>query len=134
MTPQRRSPDQPVRATSTTPIANANTTAPTTITASRQVSWWSVHVFVTALVGRCDVLPYAGTPAWCALSDDDPRKLLALAAAGEYHILRMETEQQARAKASRAVAVAADWPHIGRKLQRINEFRRSAPWSRRVPG
>jgi hypothetical protein len=99
---------------------------------SQQVSWWSVHVFVTALVAQCESLPHAGTPAWCALSDDDPRKLLALAAAGEHHVLRMETAQQARAEASRAVSAAADWAAVGRELKGIRAFHAARPWLRRV--
>jgi hypothetical protein len=60
------------------------------------------------------------SPAWCALADGDPRKLLALAEFGEHHALRVETAQQAMAGASRAVADAADWPEVARDIQRRN--------------
>lgn len=50
--------------------------------ASRAVAWWPVHEFMAALLAQANDLPLAGTPAWCSLSDGDPRKLLALAAAG----------------------------------------------------
>ena len=87
---------------------------------SRQVSWWSAHEFITALTAaenfNLKAAPYAGTPAWCALPDDDPRKLLALAAAGEHAVLRWETEQEASRAASHAIAAAADWPGIAQAI------------------
>lgn len=99
---------------------------------SQQVSWWSVHEFITALTAKANDLPYAGTPAWCALSDNDPRKLLALAVAGEHHVLRAETAQEVRADASKAVAAAADWPAIGREIRQRSEFYAQRPWLRRA--
>lgn len=53
-------------------------------TNSRQVSWWETHQFIEALITQANTgpLPPAGTPAWSALADGDPRKLLALAVAG----------------------------------------------------
>lgn len=81
---------------------------------SQQVSWWSVHEFIAAMVAHANALPSAGTPAWCALPDADPNKLLALAVAGEHHVLRVETAQAAMADASRAVAASADWTRVGR--------------------
>lgn len=77
--------------------------------ASQQVSWWSTHEFITALVANVNNLPVAGTPAWCALSDNDPAKLIALAVAGEHHVLRVETAQNAMAEASRVVAASPNW-------------------------
>lgn len=90
-----------------------------TLTGSRQVAWWPVHEFITAVIAQEEAgpLPVTGTPAWCALADDDPRKLLALAAAGEHAVLRWETGQEARAAASRAIAAAADWPGIARAIR-----------------
>lgn len=77
---------------------------------SREVSWWPVHEFVAALVAQLDEpLPTAGTPTWCALSGGDPRKLLAVAIAGEHHVLRCELDQIAQAEASKNVAAALDW-------------------------
>jgi len=89
-----------------------------TTTESRSVAWWPVHTFVAALVGQVEHLPAAGTPAWCALADGDPRKLLALAVAGEHHVLRVETAQEVRAEASKDVAGAADWPKISSRVLR----------------
>lgn len=90
---------------------------------SQEVSWWSTHLFIEALLAQanCGPLPMAGTPAWCALADDDPRKLLALAAAGEHHVLRVETAQEARAQASKAVASAVDWPRVARRMRHRSE-------------
>lgn len=101
---------------------------------AQSVSWWSVHEFITALVDQANNLPIAGTPAWCALPDNDPAKLLALAVAGEHHVLRMETAQEARAETSRAVAAAADWRAISREIQQRAHFHASRPWlKRRAP-
>lgn len=89
------------------------------MTGSRQVAWWPAHVFITDLVAAASVgpLPLAGTPAWLELADGDPRKLLALAVAGEHHVLRVETAQQASAAASRSISAAADWPAIARTIR-----------------
>jgi len=41
---------------------------------SQQVSWWAVHEFVSAVLDQVNGWPMAGTPAWCSLAYDDPRK------------------------------------------------------------
>lgn len=89
--------------TKTRPLAGAGSPA------SQTVSWWPTHEFISALVAQYNNLPTAGTPAWQQLTDTDPRKLLALAAAGEHHVLRVETAQAAMADASKAVASVSDW-------------------------
>ncbi len=77
---------------------------------SRSVSWWPVHEFVAALVAQANTTPpTAGTPAWCALADDDPRKLLAVAAAGEHHVLRVEIAQEAMAQAAKDISANAEY-------------------------
>ncbi|MBP2455191.1 DUF2742 domain-containing protein [Mycolicibacterium lutetiense] len=98
--------------------------------ASQQVSWWPVHEFITAAVAQANYgpLPIAGTPAWCELADGDPRKLLALAVAGDHHVLRVETAQAAMADASREISAAADWTAMA---QRIRNHSRSAYIPRR---
>ncbi len=96
-----------------------------TYTASRAVSWWPVHEFMAALLSQANDLPSAGTPAWCALGDGDPRKLLAVAAAGEHHVLRVETAQEVHAEASKAIAAAADWSQIAREMQQREDARNS---------
>jgi hypothetical protein len=98
---------------------------------SRQVAWWPVHEFVATLVSQSNFvtalaqmqpgpLPVAGTPAWCALANGDPRKLLALAVAGEHHVLRMEIAQEQLAEASQAISAAADWSAIARAITARN--------------
>lgn len=103
-------------------------------TGSGQVSWYETHQFIEAAVAQANVgpLPLAGTPEWCAMADGDPRKLLALAVAGEHHILRVEVAQTAQAEASRAVSAAADWPKVAREIQQRNEFYAARPWLRRA--
>ncbi|MDZ7883300.1 MAG: DUF2742 domain-containing protein [Mycobacterium sp.] len=93
--------------------------------ASKQVSWWPTHEFIAALVANANNLPIAGTPAWQALSDNDPAKPIALAVAGEHHVLRIEVAQTALAEASKAVASVPDWRTRPRGASYI-ERRRSA--------
>lgn len=86
---------------------------------SQQVQWWAVHQFIEHVVtqANCGPLPMAGTLAWQELADGDPRKLLAVAVAGEHHVLRVETAQAARAEASREIAAAAPWSQLAQRVQ-----------------
>lgn len=77
-------------------------------------------------------LPWAGTPAWCQLSDRNPRKLLSLAVAGVHHMLRVETAQAAIADASREISAAANWPAIAGQIRARAEFYATRPWLRRA--
>ena len=91
---------------------------------SRSVSWWPVHEFLAAVLAQAnEAPPMAGTPAWRALADSDPTKLLALAVAGEHWVLRMETAQEQRAEASKAVAASADWPAVAQEIRQRREAR-----------
>lgn len=56
----------------------------------------------------------AGSPAWCALDDDDPAKTNALIVAGLHWALHLDLGQSARAEASKAVAASENWSRIGR--------------------
>lgn len=98
--------------------------------ASQEVSWWATHIFITELVAQSNAtLPWAGTPSWRALDDRDPRKLLALALAGEHHVLRVETAQHAVAEAGEAISGAANWSSVAQLVKRrreIDELRRFA--------
>ncbi len=99
--------------------------------ASKQVSWWPTHEFLDAALAQANAgpLPMAGTPAWGALSDNDPRKVLALAAAGEHHVLRMETAQLALAQAAEDVHGGENWSEVAQQVRRrreIDALRRSA--------
>lgn len=98
---------------------------------SRQVSWWEVHRFLAEILSQIGDLPFAGTPAWCALDDRDPRKLGAVLAAGEFFALQLETQQQALAEASHEISAAADWSAIARRIQDHREFCNSHPWTAR---
>jgi hypothetical protein len=106
-------------------------TADIAVITSRQVSWWSVHEFVA---GRLEVIgswPMVGTPEWCALPDDDPRKLAALFDAARHWALRVETCQQAEADASHDISAAVDWSAIGAAMRSHNEFYAQRPWLKR---
>jgi hypothetical protein len=120
-------------ATSTNDITGPtnNSTIPTP-TRSRQVSWWSVHEHVAPALAQAASWPTVGTPAWCALGDDDPRKQAALYDAAQHWALRLETNQEARADASREISAAADWSAIGTEWFRINQFYAARPWLKRV--
>ncbi len=87
---------------------------PTATLSSQQVSWSEVHLFIENLLAQANVgpLPLAGTPHWAQLND--PLKLLALAVAGQHHVLRMETAQTAVAEASQAISAGADWGAVAR--------------------
>lgn len=101
---------------------------------SRAVSWWPVHTFLAAVLAQAGTTPpVAGTPAWMALADGDPAKLLAVAVAGEYHVLRMDTDQEKLAEASKAVAAAADWPAVARAVRRRADAIRSGAYIARRP-
>jgi hypothetical protein len=95
-------------------------------------SWWPVAEFVgshPSLAGVVDY-PAAGTPAWCALGDADPRKLAAVLMAGLHDTFQADCRQAALAEASRAVAAAADWSELARQTR----ARHSGAYIRRVVG
>ena len=102
-----------------------------TSTDSRSVAWWPVHEFMAALVAQVNELPVAGTPAWCLLGDGDPRKLLAVAVAGEHHVLRVETAQEALAEAAKTIAAETDWRAVARALRQRNQARCSGAYIER---
>ncbi len=88
------------------------------------MSWWPAHEFIVAALAQAEAAPpVAGTPAWCALADSDPAKLLALAVAGEHWVLRMETAQEQRAEASKMIAASADWPAVAQEIRQRREAR-----------
>lgn len=97
---------------------------------SSEVSWWATHLFIIELVAQANTtLPWAGTPAWRALDDADPRKLLSLAVAGEHHVLRVETAQEARTQAAEDVWSGENWTDVAQTVKRrheIDELRRTA--------
>jgi hypothetical protein len=116
--------------------ATADTGKPTTqrrpSTSSQQVAWWSVHVFVAERLERVGDWPMAGTPAWCALADDDPAKSAALLDAAQHWALRVETCQEAHCDASRQVSDAVDWSALAREINERTDFYGARPWLKRV--
>lgn len=102
---------------------------------SPQVSWWSVHQFVEAAIRQADIRswPMAGTPAWCALAEGDPRKWAALFDAGQHWALRVETCQEHVGDAAKVIAEAADWSVVARRTQARNSFYAEKPSLKRVP-
>ena len=84
---------------------------------SRAVSWYPVHEYVQPVLNRIGPHPMVGTPEWCALPDDSPAKIAAVFDAAQHWALRIETCQEARAEASKAIAVAEDWPAIADEIR-----------------
>ena len=62
----------------------------------------------------------------------DPQKWAALLDAAQHWALRLETCQQARADASKAVADSADWPALSWEIHQRTDFYRARPWLKRV--
>lgn len=96
------------------------------------VAWWPVHEYVTRITAQVPGWPVAGTPAWCDLDDNDPAKLAAVVDAGQHHALRIETAQEARADASKAVGAAVDWRAIAQDITQRRAFYAARPWMKRV--
>ncbi len=110
--------------------------SPTTSTpdsaTSRQVSWWSVHEYAASALNEVGSWPMVGTPTWCDLDDDDPRKLASIFDASRHWALRVETCQQAMSDAGSEISAAADWSAIAQEYRDIAEFYASHPWLKRV--
>ena len=102
------------------------------VNSSRQVNFSAVHDYVVKLIGPGLDLLTVGTPAWCALDDDDPAKTAAVINGGQHWALHLELRQLALAKASKAIAAAADWTAIAREVHEIDAFRAKNPWAKRV--
>jgi Protein of unknown function (DUF2742) len=100
------------------------------LSASRQVSWWPVHEHVAPFLGLVGHYPTVGTPEWCALSDG-PVKLAALYDAARHWALRLDTLQEARAEAARAISGALDWSALSREISTREDFYTARPWLRR---
>jgi hypothetical protein len=83
---------------------------------SSAVSWWSVYEFTLPLVESVGHFPTAGTPAWCELADNDPRKIAAVYDAAQHHALRLELNQEAMAQASQAISAAENWKDVANEI------------------
>lgn len=95
---------------------------------SRQVRWFDFHEWVQPYLDAAGEWPMVGSQAWFDLPDDDPRKFAAICDAAQHFALRLETCQQARAEASRAVSAAEDWTQVAREIRNREEFRAARPW------
>ncbi len=92
-------------------------------TPSRQVNWYEVYRFAERwasangqhVVGNHALIP--GTPQWCALPDDDARKLLALILGGVREALSNDIHQAAMAEASRQIANSENWSAVARRTR-----------------
>ncbi len=73
-----------------------------------------------------------GSPAWCALPDDDPRKIAAVYDAAQHWALRVEGCQQAMADAGSEISAATDWAAASRAIRAHQEFYAARPWLKRV--
>jgi hypothetical protein len=112
--------------------ASVNQDATKFITTSQQVSWWEVHEFVATVLNRVNDWPMLGTPAWCSLAHDDPRKWAALLDGAQHWALRVDTCQAAMAEASRDISTAADWKAIAGEIRDRREFYAKRPYLKRV--
>ena len=65
-----------------------------------------------------------GTPAWCSLANDDPRKWAALLDASEHWALRVDTCQEARCEASSDISALPIGQHVGRSGSTTSSTRR----------
>jgi hypothetical protein len=97
-----------------------------------QVRWWDLHEWAQPFLDAAGDWPMVGSPPWFDLADDDPAKWAALVDAAQHFALRVETAQQARADASRAVAGAADWSAVSREIRQRRDFYAQKPWLRRA--
>jgi hypothetical protein len=90
--------------------------------ASRQVSWFEVYRFAERWAAGHDLdlldhdLLVAGTPQWCAMSDDEAHKLLALVLGGIREALNHEVAQEHLADASREIAGCQNWTAQAKRL------------------
>lgn len=96
------------------------------------MAWFEVHEYVQPILAAAGSWPMAGSPDWCSLPDDDPRKVAALLDAAQHWVLRVETSQEAMAEASRDISAAADWSGIAREIRQYNEFYAEKPYLKRV--
>jgi hypothetical protein len=109
-----------------------NSTAAQLISSS-QVDWWAVREYFLRIAEGLGISEYpaAGTPAWCALNDNDPAKMIAALDYAQHHALRVDTAQEARSGASRDVSRALNWSAAAKWLQDSAEFCAANPWMRR---
>lgn len=95
--------------------------------ASRQISFFDVHLFVSEVLKQANGWPTVGTPAWCSLAHEDPAKWCALLDAAQLFALHHEIRQQAECEASHAISAAENWSRVAwASLQRANAIKSGA--------
>jgi hypothetical protein len=109
------------------------------ILGSRQVSWFETLLYKERVLGWVDERPIAGTPSWCALADDDARKMTALVDAGVLWCLNTDTEQEHLAEAAKSVCQSVKeldtpttWSAIAKEAHDLEAFYANRPWMKRV--
>ncbi|MCF3939070.1 DUF2742 domain-containing protein [Gordonia tangerina] len=101
------------------------------------MSYPEVRNYVQRLVGEHGgPAPIAGSPTWCALSDDNPAKLLAVLHCGTRWVLEeamasIDERRLAEKAAAVEVSQAADWARVGSEIRRRDEWLRTHPWAKR---
>lgn len=105
--------------------------SPTRCVSSQAVSWWEVCQYVAPVLARLGSFPMAGSVEWCALADDDPRKIAAIFDAAQHWVLRVEMGQEALAQASHDISAAEDWADIADEVRRRQEFHADHSWAQR---
>lgn len=101
--------------------------------ASRQVAWWPVHEYVIEHLAEQSDWPLIGTPEWCALPDDDPRKMASVLDAAQHYALYLDGKGEALAEASTAVSTAQDWNIFSTNNIQRESLYVERPWLRRIP-
>ena len=96
------------------------------------MAFWPVYEFVQPLLDAAGDYPMVGTPAWCALDDDDDRKIAAVLDGGCHHALRLELNQEALAEASKDISASEDWKAVAQELLQLRAFRQKNTWVKRV--
>ena len=108
-----------------------NLAVPDRHVSSQQVRWFDFHLWCARWLDTVDHFPLAGTTAWFALPDDDPKKKTAVLFAASCHVQRMEAAQEAECEASHAVSAGAPWGQIAQRVQSRREFESEHPWAKR---
>lgn len=97
----------------------------------------AVRAFLRRRRGAITAPEVAGTPAWCALPDDDPGKLDAVLIAGAQHVLTIELDEVdarrcAMVQAAKDISTAKKWKDLAVTLRRRDEAIRSGTYIERV--
>ncbi|ODR00273.1 hypothetical protein BST27_08215 [Mycobacterium intermedium] len=85
------------------------------------MDFYAVHLFVVPVLDRAGSWPLAGSLAWQALDDTDPKKLASVLDGGRRDTLRNDMIGAALAEASQAISASADWTAIARSIGRHRE-------------